>query len=238
MPVGVLRKSWALLAIWQPGSIRGEALFGSYKTNTGKPPLWKSGCSAHGRGQAQRQELWQRGKNTRWIRCSWFSTAFCCSPWLQDTLTEDCCTWCDSRLNQLSEVDRVMQPAEIVLPLQTPGCLRYSTHSFSFLWLCLFSQPWVAPGCASLEWVLPRKVTMITFMNNSDSEDETCNERTSLMSAESPPIPSYQDGLQASEAGEAQIHRVSMHPLQALKKWGMMIKVVLLPLNPSQQAGF
>lgn len=79
---------------------------------------------------------------------------------------------------------------------------------------------------------------MITFMNNSDSEDETCNERTSLMSAESPPIPSYQDGLQASEAGEAQIHRVSMHPLRALKKWGMMIKVVLLPLNPSQQAGF
>ncbi|XP_009482729.1 presenilin-2 isoform X2 [Pelecanus crispus] len=45
---------------------------------------------------------------------------------------------------------------------------------------------------------------MITFMNNSDSEEEPCNERTSLMSAESPPVPSYQDGLQASEAGEAQ----------------------------------
>ncbi|NXA37808.1 PSN2 protein, partial [Eudromia elegans] len=48
---------------------------------------------------------------------------------------------------------------------------------------------------------------MITFMNNSDSEEEPCNERTSLMSAESPPVPSYQDGLQASEAGEAQTHR-------------------------------
>ncbi|NXD23446.1 PSN2 protein, partial [Spelaeornis formosus] len=48
---------------------------------------------------------------------------------------------------------------------------------------------------------------MITFMNNSDSEEEPCNERTSLMSAESPPVPSYQDGLQASEAGEEQAHR-------------------------------
>ncbi|XP_069708851.1 presenilin-2 [Phaenicophaeus curvirostris] len=48
---------------------------------------------------------------------------------------------------------------------------------------------------------------MITFMNNSDSEEEPCNERTSLMSAESPPVPSYQDGLQASEAREAQAHR-------------------------------
>ncbi|NXX39958.1 PSN2 protein, partial [Tricholaema leucomelas] len=48
---------------------------------------------------------------------------------------------------------------------------------------------------------------MITFMNNSDSEEEPCNERTSLMSAESPPVPSYQDGLPASEAGEAQTHR-------------------------------
>ncbi|XP_071435869.1 presenilin-2 isoform X3 [Pithys albifrons albifrons] len=48
---------------------------------------------------------------------------------------------------------------------------------------------------------------MITFMNNSDSEEEPCNERTSLMSAESPPVPSYQDSLQASEAGEAQAHR-------------------------------
>ncbi|KFU87487.1 Presenilin-2 [Chaetura pelagica] len=48
---------------------------------------------------------------------------------------------------------------------------------------------------------------MITFMTNSDSEEEPCNERTSLMSAESPPIPSYQDGLQASGAGESQVHR-------------------------------
>ncbi|NXF48416.1 PSN2 protein, partial [Oceanites oceanicus] len=48
---------------------------------------------------------------------------------------------------------------------------------------------------------------MITFTNNSDSEEEPCNERTSLMSAESPPVPSYQDGLPASEAGEAQAHR-------------------------------
>ncbi|XP_071595992.1 presenilin-2 isoform X2 [Heliangelus exortis] len=48
---------------------------------------------------------------------------------------------------------------------------------------------------------------MITIMNNSDSEEEPCNERTSLMSAESPPVPSYQDGLQASEAGKFQAHR-------------------------------
>ncbi|KAM6365507.1 presenilin-2 isoform 2-T4 [Alca torda] len=48
---------------------------------------------------------------------------------------------------------------------------------------------------------------MITLMNNSDSEEEPCNERTSLMSAESPPVPSYQDGLQTTEAGEAQAHR-------------------------------
>ncbi|NXJ67404.1 PSN2 protein, partial [Rostratula benghalensis] len=48
---------------------------------------------------------------------------------------------------------------------------------------------------------------MITFMNSSDSEEEPCNERTSLMSAESPPVPSYQDALQPSEAGGAQAHR-------------------------------
>ncbi|XP_036236476.1 presenilin-2 isoform X1 [Molothrus ater] len=47
----------------------------------------------------------------------------------------------------------------------------------------------------------------MAFMNNSDSEEEPCNERTSLMSAESPPVPSYQDGLPASEAGQAQAHR-------------------------------
>ncbi|XP_072503781.1 presenilin-2 isoform X2 [Notamacropus eugenii] len=35
---------------------------------------------------------------------------------------------------------------------------------------------------------------MITFMN-SDSEEEVCNERTSLMSAESPPARSYQEGI-------------------------------------------
>ncbi|XP_019372094.1 PREDICTED: presenilin-2 isoform X1 [Gavialis gangeticus] len=48
---------------------------------------------------------------------------------------------------------------------------------------------------------------MITFMNSSDSEEEPCNERTSLMSAESPPVPSYQDGLQAPEVVETQTHR-------------------------------
>lgn len=69
---------------------------------------------------------------------------------------------------------------------------------------------------------------MITFMNNSDSEEEPCNERTSLMSAESPPVPSYQDGLQASAAGEAQAHRVRVCP-----SWGVVTEVVLLPLIPS-----
>ncbi|PKU41002.1 presenilin-2 [Limosa lapponica baueri] len=63
-----------------------------------------------------------------------------------------------------------------------------------------------------------RNATMITFMNNSDSEEEPCNERTSLMSAESPPVPSYQDGLQASEAGGAQAHRVGLQPSREGKK--------------------
>nr|XP_028580329.1 presenilin-2 isoform X1 [Podarcis muralis]XP_028580331.1 presenilin-2 isoform X1 [Podarcis muralis] len=48
---------------------------------------------------------------------------------------------------------------------------------------------------------------MITFMNNSDSEEEPCNERTSLMSAESPLLPSYQDDTQTPEAGETLTHR-------------------------------
>ncbi|XP_077197006.1 presenilin-2 [Paroedura picta] len=48
---------------------------------------------------------------------------------------------------------------------------------------------------------------MITFMNNSDSEEETCNERTSLMSAESPLVPSYHDGVQAPETAEPHTHR-------------------------------
>ncbi|XP_072265457.1 presenilin-2-like [Pyxicephalus adspersus] len=40
---------------------------------------------------------------------------------------------------------------------------------------------------------------MFTFMNCSDSEEEEeCNERTSLIAAESPPVPSYQHGVQAS----------------------------------------
>lgn len=67
---------------------------------------------------------------------------------------------------------------------------------------------------------------MITFMNNSDSEEEPCNERTSLMSAESPPVPSYQDGLQASAAGEAQTHRVGVCPSWGARTWGIVTEVV------------
>ncbi|XP_066474783.1 presenilin-2 [Tiliqua scincoides] len=48
---------------------------------------------------------------------------------------------------------------------------------------------------------------MITFMNNSDSEEETCNERTSLMSAESPLLNSYHEGVQAAETAETHTHR-------------------------------
>ncbi|ETE69564.1 Presenilin-2 [Ophiophagus hannah] len=48
---------------------------------------------------------------------------------------------------------------------------------------------------------------MIAFMNNSDSEEEPCNERTSLMSAESPLLPSYHDEAQASEVAETLSHR-------------------------------
>ncbi|KAM4041947.1 presenilin-2-like isoform 1-T1 [Anomaloglossus baeobatrachus] len=41
---------------------------------------------------------------------------------------------------------------------------------------------------------------MITFMNSSDSEEEEeCNERTSLIAAESPQLPSYQDGAPTTE---------------------------------------
>ncbi|XP_075453177.1 presenilin-2-like [Ascaphus truei] len=39
---------------------------------------------------------------------------------------------------------------------------------------------------------------MMTLMNSSDSEEEDCNERTSLIASESPPLSSYQDGLQTS----------------------------------------
>ncbi|XP_015675663.1 presenilin-2 isoform X4 [Protobothrops mucrosquamatus] len=48
---------------------------------------------------------------------------------------------------------------------------------------------------------------MIAFMNNSDSEEEPCNERTSLMTAESPLLPSYHAGAQPSEAAETLSHR-------------------------------
>ncbi|KAJ7341008.1 hypothetical protein JRQ81_004601 [Phrynocephalus forsythii] len=48
---------------------------------------------------------------------------------------------------------------------------------------------------------------MITFMNNSDSEEEACNERTSLMSAESSLLPPYHDGVQTSGTTETQTHQ-------------------------------
>ncbi|KAM9315769.1 presenilin-2 [Gastrophryne carolinensis] len=47
---------------------------------------------------------------------------------------------------------------------------------------------------------------MITFMNSSDSEEEEeCNERTSLIASENPPLPSYQDGILGSS--ESTNHR-------------------------------
>ncbi|KAM4771939.1 presenilin-2-like [Rhinophrynus dorsalis] len=48
---------------------------------------------------------------------------------------------------------------------------------------------------------------MITFMNSSDSEEEDCNERTSLIASEIPPLQSYQDGLQASGSAESSNQR-------------------------------
>ncbi|XP_053880387.1 presenilin-2 isoform X1 [Malaclemys terrapin pileata] len=60
---------------------------------------------------------------------------------------------------------------------------------------------------AALRWALYERLMMITFMNSSDSEEEACNERTSLISVESPPAASYQDGLQAPEAAETQTYR-------------------------------
>uniref|UniRef100_A0A8C5QJX3 Presenilin n=1 Tax=Leptobrachium leishanense TaxID=445787 RepID=A0A8C5QJX3_9ANUR len=48
---------------------------------------------------------------------------------------------------------------------------------------------------------------MITFMNSSDSEDEeACNERTSLIASPSPPLPTYQDGVQVSGGAQAANH--------------------------------
>ncbi|KAL7987415.1 hypothetical protein Chor_006334 [Crotalus horridus] len=55
--------------------------------------------------------------------------------------------------------------------------------------------------------ILHEEGSMIAFMNNSDSEEEPCNERTSLMSAESPLLPSYHDGAQPTEAAETLSHR-------------------------------
>uniref|UniRef100_A0A8C5QIZ6 Presenilin n=1 Tax=Leptobrachium leishanense TaxID=445787 RepID=A0A8C5QIZ6_9ANUR len=50
---------------------------------------------------------------------------------------------------------------------------------------------------------------MITFMNSSDSEDEeACNERTSLIASPSPPLPTYQDGVQVSGGAQAANHMV------------------------------
>ncbi|XP_044146208.1 presenilin-2-like [Bufo gargarizans] len=49
---------------------------------------------------------------------------------------------------------------------------------------------------------------MITFMDSSDSEEEQeCNERTSLIASESPQLPSYQDGPQATEEPSAIRHQ-------------------------------
>ncbi|KAM8947170.1 presenilin-2-like isoform 2-T2 [Pelodytes ibericus] len=49
---------------------------------------------------------------------------------------------------------------------------------------------------------------MITFMNSSDSEDEEeCNERTSLIASQSPPLLSYQDGVQTSGGEEPSNYR-------------------------------
>lgn len=51
---------------------------------------------------------------------------------------------------------------------------------------------------------------MLTFMA-SDSEEEACDERTSLMSAESPTPHSCQDGRQGLENGEKATRQVGSH---------------------------
>ncbi|XP_018415479.1 PREDICTED: presenilin-2-like [Nanorana parkeri] len=51
---------------------------------------------------------------------------------------------------------------------------------------------------------------MFTFMNSSDTEEEEdCNERTSLIASESPPLPSYQQGVQTSSEATTQRKRYS-----------------------------
>ncbi|XP_053566991.1 presenilin-2 [Bombina bombina] len=48
---------------------------------------------------------------------------------------------------------------------------------------------------------------MITFMNSSDSEEDECNERTSLIASQSPPLTSYQDGIQTPAEMDVENHR-------------------------------
>lgn len=72
---------------------------------------------------------------------------------------------------------------------------------------------------------------MITFTNNSDSEEETCNERTSLMSAESPLLNSYHEDVQAPETSETQMHRVSPPLLWKVEAVGiMLVQFIAWPL--------
>lgn len=58
---------------------------------------------------------------------------------------------------------------------------------------------------------------MLTFMA-SDSEEEVCNERTSLMSAESPIPRSCQEGRQGPEDGENAAQWVGSHQWTEVSK--------------------
>uniref|UniRef100_H2R821 Presenilin n=3 Tax=Pan TaxID=9596 RepID=H2R821_PANTR len=72
------------------------------------------------------------------------------------------------------------------------GTVRFARH-------CLKFFPAQKPAC--VDFGASRGRAMLTFMA-SDSEEEVCDERTSLMSAESPTPRSCQEGRQGPEDGE------------------------------------
>lgn len=103
----------------------------------------------------------------------------------------------------------LFQEKKSVLEAILLKALQFCNYSGQFVLLLLF---YIIYFCSvwSVIKILHEEGSMIAFMNNSDSEEEPCNERTSLMSPESPLLPSYHDGAQASEATEMLSHRVGV----------------------------
>lgn len=66
---------------------------------------------------------------------------------------------------------------------------------------------------------------MLTFMA-SDSEEEACDERTSLMLAESPSPRSCQEGRLGEEDGDSAAQWVSGTPGRAWRSWASVLRKV------------